>query len=228
MREEIANLVYPVLTHGIRLKERLADDEPPDFATAQKELLGLLQAAGQAQRLADFVGEKQSDDSVRVERGDKYLGIRYALVCWLDEIFILDSPWKDKWSEHSLEVDIYKSRERAWKFWEQADWASARPATDGIEVFYLCVMLGFRGDKAGKPDELSAWCERIKAQIDQGADAEFNLPVEGQPRTYVPVLSGARRAQNMMVVAGVALLVLIPFIVWLVMLVLRGASGGAN
>jgi type VI secretion system protein ImpK len=220
MREEIANLVYPVLTHGIRLKERLTDDEPPDFATSQKELLGLLQAAGQAQRLADFVGDRPVDDSVRSVRGDKFLGIRYALVCWLDEIFILDSPWKEQWTEHSLEVDLYKSRERAWKFWEQADWASARPGTDAIEVFYLCVMLGFRGDKASKPDELAAWCERIKAQIDQGADAGFALPVEGQPRTYVPVLTGARRAQNMMVVASVVLLLVVPFLMLFVMLAL--------
>jgi type VI secretion system protein ImpK len=218
MREEIANLVYPVLTHGTRLKEKLANDDPPDFATAQKELLGLLQAAGHAQRLADFVGDKPQEDSMRSLKGDKFLGIRYAVVCWLDEIFILDSTWKDQWSEHSLEVELYKSRERAWKFWEQADWASARPTTDALEVFYLCVMLGFRGDKASKPEELHAWCERIKAQIDQGADPDFHLPVEGQPRTYVPVLSGTRRLQNMLVVAGVALLLLVPALMFFLVL----------
>jgi type VI secretion system protein ImpK len=208
MREEIANLVYPVLTHGIGLKDRLAVNDAPDISTAQKELLGLLQSVGQAQRLADFAGDRPPDDSALVRRDDHFLGIRYALVCWLDEIFILDSPWKDQWSEHSLEIALYKSRERAWKFWEQADRASARPTTDALEVYYLCVMLGFRGDKGGQPDELRAWGERIKAQLDQVED-DFKLPVEGQPRTYVPVLRGATRLQNMLVMVSVALLLLI-------------------
>src|SRR5262249_52283168 len=144
MREDIANLVYPILTHGLRLKKRLADsDDAPDFATAQNELQGLLQSPSQAQRWADFGGDKPSRDSIRGRSSDQFLGIRYALVCWLDEIFILDSSWKDQWSERSLEVDLYNSRERAWKFWEQADRASARPSTDALEVFFLCVMLGF-------------------------------------------------------------------------------------
>ena len=222
MREEIANLVYPVLTHGLRLKKRLADqDDVPDFATAQNELQGLLQSASQAQRLADYGGDKLSGDSTR-GRIDAFLGIRYALVCWLDEIFILDSPWKDQWSERSLEVDLYNSRERAWRFWEQADRASARPSTDALEVFFLCVMLGFRGDKAGGPDELKHWCDRIKAQLDKGAEAEYMPPVGGQVRTNVPPLEGAARLQNMLTASGVAVLVLVPILAFLLVKVLGG------
>jgi type VI secretion system protein ImpK len=223
MREEIANLVYPVLTHGLRLKKRLADGDAPDFATAQNELQGLLQSTNQAQRWADFGGDRPIGDSIRGRSGDQFLGIRYALVCWLDEIFILDSSWKDQWSEHSLEVDLYNSRERAWRFWEQADRAAARPSTDALEVFFLCVMLGFRGDKGGTPGELKQWSERVKAQLDKGQGAEFSLPVEGQPRTFVPPLAGTARLQNMLVAAGVALLVLVPALVFMLVLILRGA-----
>src|ERR1700694_3217684 len=166
MREEIASLVYPVFTHGIRLKKRLADsDDVPDFATAQNELQGLLQSASEARSSTAFAGDRPSGDSIRGRPGDHFLGMRYALVCWLDEIFILDSPWKDQWNQHSLEVDLYNSRERAWRFWDQADRASAPPSTDALEVFFLCVMLGFRGDKASNPEELTQWCERMKAQL---------------------------------------------------------------
>jgi type VI secretion system protein ImpK len=223
MREEIANLVFPVLTHGVRLKKRLTDgDDAPDFATAQNELQGLLQSASQAQRWADFGGDKPVGDSIRGRHGDQFLGIRYALVCWLDEIFILDSPWKDQWSERSLEVDLYNSRERAWRFWEQADRASARPSTDALEVFFLCVMLGFRGDKGNAPDELKHWYDRIKAQLDKGQGSDFALPVEGQPRTHVPPLSGGPRLQNMLVAAGVAVLILVPALVFVLVSILRG------
>src|SRR5437879_3602923 len=80
MRDEIANLVYPVLTQGIRLKERLAanDSDVPDFRMAQKELMGLLQSAGQAQRFADFGGDRPATDSMRGRPSDQFLGIRYA------------------------------------------------------------------------------------------------------------------------------------------------------
>ncbi|HWY86960.1 MAG TPA: DotU family type IV/VI secretion system protein [Gemmataceae bacterium] len=211
MREEIANLVYPVLTHGVRLRKRLAEnDEGPDFATAQNELQGLLQSANQAQRWADFGGDAPVGASIRARQSDQFLGIRYALVCWLDEIFILDSPWQDQWSERSLEVDLYACRDRAWKFWEQADRAATRPSTDALEVFFLCVMLGFRGDKGNNPADLQKWCERIKAQLDMGQGAEFTLPPEGQPRTYVPILAGERRLQRMQYVAGVTFVILIP------------------
>ena len=219
MLEEIANLVYPVLTYGVRLRKRLADhDDVQDFATAQNELQGLLQSANHAQRWADFGGDAIIGHSIRA---DQFLGIRYALVCWLDEIFILDSPWQDQWSERSLEVDLYGCRDRAWKFWEQAERASARRSTDALEVFYLCVMLGFRGNKGNNPAELQKWCERNKAQLDMGQGADFTLPPEGQPRTYVPILAGGRRLQNMLLVAGVAFVILVPALEILLVLLLR-------
>ena len=45
----------------------------------------------------------------------------------LRKIFILESSWKDQWSERSLEVDLYNSRERAWKFWEQLEAVVEQP-----------------------------------------------------------------------------------------------------
>jgi type VI secretion system protein ImpK len=206
MREEIADLVYPVLTYGIWLRKRLADnDEVPDFTTAQTKLKGLLQSTSQAQRLADFGGDRPIGESMRT-RGDQFEGIRYALACWLDEIFIFDSPWQEQWNENSLEWDLYKIHDRAWKFWEQARLASARPSTDALEVFFLCAMLGFRGDKS--PEELKDWCEATKGQLETSQGNEWTPPVEGQPRTYVPLLTGAERLQNMLNVAGIAVLVL--------------------
>src|SRR5262249_33530871 len=113
MREEIADLVYPVFTRGLRMREKLADGEPLDFATSQKELQGLLQSTSQAQRLAEFGGDKPVDDSMRGGGGD---------YCWarlprrgggLGESFTLNAPGKKKGSEHGREVTLKKSRARA-------------------------------------------------------------------------------------------------------------------
>src|SRR5919201_4294814 len=102
MQEPIANLVLPVISHGIRLKEQLDRGESPDFDAERALLRGRL-TDPEATRWADF-GDLSDSRSLTVSRRgtDAFLGIRYALVSWLDEIFILDSPWSRLWNERKL------------------------------------------------------------------------------------------------------------------------------
>ena len=75
---EIANLVYPVLTHGLRLKKRLADqDDVPDFATAQNELQGLL-----------LLGPKRSDSAYTAED----LELLETLKFWRKRLALASTP----------------------------------------------------------------------------------------------------------------------------------------
>lgn len=210
MRPDIANVVYPVFSYGIRLKEALAAGETPEFQNAQKELLGLLQACGHVQKWAD-VNPARSVDVLSTGRpAQDFLGIRYALIAWLDEIFIADSPWKKEWTEHILELQSYKTRDRAWKFWEQAKKAETQPATDSLEVYYLAVVLGFRGDFEESPEKIKAWLESAKSLIDKSEEQEWQGPVDSQPRTYVPPLTGSARLQRMVTIVGLSMLLLIP------------------
>src|SRR6266446_4029510 len=109
MREEIANLVHPVLTYGLRLKDRLERGEALDFDAEQAALKGLLLGELEAKRVPEFGGQSADSASMaRMSMGgrrnpDHFLGIRYALACWLDELFILDSPWERAWNERKLE-----------------------------------------------------------------------------------------------------------------------------
>ena len=59
--------------------------------------------------------------------GRTFLGARYALACWIDELFIVHSSWADRWKPLILEQALFGSRERATKFWEQADIVLRRP-----------------------------------------------------------------------------------------------------
>src|SRR5262249_62306200 len=111
-----------------------------------------------------------------MRRDEAFLGIRYALVCWLDEIFILDSPWASEWNERKLEEGLYGTNDRAWKFWEQARKAEARPGTDALEVYYLCVVLGFRGDLRNAPERLAGWRNTIESRIAKGQGQERQGP----------------------------------------------------
>jgi type VI secretion system protein ImpK len=211
MRKEIADLVYPVFTYALRAKEQLAHGESLAFAQAQAALRGLLKSESEARRWGEYSGEQTTTGTV-TGRGSSgaFLGIRYALVCWLDEIFILDSPWRSEWTENSLEVALYGTRDRSEKFWEQARRAEARPGSDALEVFFLCVMLGFRGEMRHNPDGLRAWREAAESQIAQNQAREPSLPPDSQLGSDVPPLHGARRFRAMALTFGAAVLLLIP------------------
>lgn len=213
MREEIASLVHPVIRYGLRLKERLAAGEAPLLDIEQAALKGLLQTEVEARRYTSFGGDTRGE-----EGGDRgaFLGLRYALVCWLDEVFTIDGPWQAQWNERKLEADLYGSNDRAWKFWEQARLAESRPESDPLEVSFLCVMLGFSGELRNQPDRLRQWVAATQARVAQIRGQEWAYPAELDPPTFVPPLRGRERLQRMVISGGLVLLVLIPLLAFFV------------
>jgi type VI secretion system protein ImpK len=223
MHEAVAALVYPVIGSCLDLKGRLERGERPDFATEQGTLRGLLLTEVEARRWADYGGDQagaSGDSGVRpaapTTRPDRFLGVRYALVCWLDEVFILDSPWSRQWNEHKLEVELYGTNDRAWKFWEQARRAEVRASPDALEAFYLCVMLGFAGDLREQPERLQAWAGSARGRVGQVRDLEWPFAAEVEPATNVPPLYGREKLRRMVLSGGLVLLLLIPVLVFFV------------
>ncbi len=200
MRQEIADIVFPVIAHALQLRERLENGEALDLATEQAELRARLKTTAEAQRWPDYGGD-----------GERYLGIRYALACWLDEIFILDSPWGQQWNERKLEESLYQSEpQRAWRFWAQAKMAQGRSAIDALEVFYLCVMLGFRGDGPEPPETVQGWREGVEAQISRGQGQTWPGPQEMQPEGHALPRRGRERLRRAALTLIAVAAVLIP------------------
>lgn len=231
MREQIANLVYPILSHGISIRDRLVRGEGLDLATEQATLKGLLRSELEAKRISDFgtdgadAGQSMSmsrGDSGGGRRSDAFFGIRYALVCWLDELFTVDSPWAEKWNERKLETTLYGTNDRAWKFWEQAKQADARSGTDALETFYLCVVLGFRGELRGQADKLQSWVRSCQVRIAKGQKQEFPVPPDRNVNTHVPPLRGREKLQKMVLALAVFVLLFIPFLAFYVVRTLVG------
>jgi type VI secretion system protein ImpK len=229
MREEIANLVHPVLSYGVDLKDRLDRGEDPNLESEQAQLKGLLLSDSEARRHGDFGGEGDSahsmvsvvgatrgGDSGRRGGSDHFLGVRYALACWLDELFILGSSWESAWNERKLEVSLYGTNDRAWKMWEQAKKAESRSGTDSLEAYYLTVMLGFRGDLRDSVEKLRSWTNNAQARIFRGLGQEWPTPAELDPPINVPPLRGRDQLQKVIMVGGAILLLLIPIVVFLV------------
>lgn len=212
MREELANLVYPTLAYGLELRERLEHGERPDMAAEQAHLKGLLKPTAEARRWPDYGGD-----------GDRWLGARYALACWLDEILTLHSPWGPQWENHILEESLFGTRDRAWNFWAQAKRAQGRPGTDAVEVFYLCVMLGFRGEGPEKPETVDSWCEGVKEQLAREQSKTWiALPAELQPEANSTPRRGRERLRTVLLGVVGVLAVLIPLAAYLVVERLSG------
>jgi type VI secretion system protein ImpK len=213
MTDEMANLVQPIFDYGLQLKERLDQGEQPDIDVEQAKLKGLLLTEVEARRWVDFGGDgARGDDLDRSPSGERFLGVRYALVCWLDEFFILNSPWENQWNEQKLEGELYGTNDRAWKFWEQAELAMSRPKTDALEVFFLCVLLGFRGELRDESERLQQWIATVKNRIAKIKAQDWPYPLEFEPPTYVPPHYGREQLQTMVFSCGIVLLAVIPVI----------------
>jgi type VI secretion system protein ImpK len=217
MRKEIADLIFPVFRKTIELKEGLADHpRSMDFTAGQKRLLALLQSPVPESLRPDLLGDQRSIDGVGTNRIG-FLGMRYALACWLDEIFIADSPWKDQWNDSKVETTLYGINERASEFWKQAQLAQTWPTREALEVYYLCAMLGFRGEMIGKSTEMQAWREKVEPQITQGEGREYALPPGMTITPNVRALKGAPVMQRWFVFATVMGLLLIPLVIVLLL-----------
>jgi type VI secretion system protein ImpK len=224
MNEQLARHIHQVLGAGLDLKERLERGERPSFDIEHAKLKGLLLGDGELRYQTDYVGDAKdasAASSVRTTQGalrgtEPFLGARYALASWLDEIFVEDSPWSTVWKEQTLEVALYGgSSQRAWRFWEQAKKAEARPGADALEAYLWCVMLGFRGEP---PPDLNPgqWVEGVRKRLVAARSQDFSLPPERELPTFVPVLRGRDRYGTMLRVAtGVSALAAFAICVWL-------------
>lgn len=228
MQDKIARQVHQVFGSALALKERLERGEQPNFEAEQAKLRGLLLAGDSDLRFqTDFAGETANQSSASNVRttvgalrgGEPFLGLRYALACWLDEIFILDAPgsWAARWESSMMEVALYGgAAQRGWRFWEQAKKAEARPGTDALEVFLWCVMLGFKGEPAAAGVNPAQWIEGVRKRVLTGYAHEFPQPPEKDPPTFVPVLRGRERFGTMLRVAA-ALAAVVAFVVSLLL-----------
>jgi type VI secretion system protein ImpK len=218
MHETTARFVYPVLEVGLRLKRRLGRGAAPAFDREHGRLKELLFAPAPPGPVLGPLPAETGRGGVRHSPADRsaFLGVRYALACWLDELFTRAPEWADRWNERKLEVELYGTNDRAWKFWEQARLAEQMPADDALEVFYLCVRLGFRGSLGEDPARLAEWLTATRDRLSRLPANPTPYDLEPDPTPDVPPRHGERVFERMMRAAGAVLLVAVPVVGFLV------------
>jgi type VI secretion system protein ImpK len=201
MQDEVASLAHPVIKYALTIKDRLDRGEDVSLERSYAELERLLTPIAGSR-----TGFAKEDD------------VRYALTCWVDEIFILHSPWQKRWNETKLEFQFFRSNERAARFWEKANRAVASGDVALAEVFLLCVGLGFRGNMSENPAHLTKWFDGARRLIEVELGRVWITPVSREPRIHVPPLSARARFSTTATRLGILAMLVIPLAILFVMM----------
>lgn len=164
MTPKFAQAIDPVMLHVLGLLERIGRDERPRPADERLRIRALIDQA------EAFLGASE-----------QWALAKYALCSWIDEMLV-DAPWdgRDWWSNNVLEMELFSSRECYDRFYILAKEASTLPNRDALEVFYICVVLGFRGlyrdpdfsqstiQALGLPPDVEAWAHQAAMAVRLG------------------------------------------------------------
>lgn len=168
MTPEFSDLVYKVISCTLDLKDRVEEKTAPDLETERGRLIELLPANAGLGVQSDYAGD-----------GRTFLGARYALACWIDELFIVHSLWADRWKPLVLEQALFGTRLRAERFWEQVEIVLRRPnaprpsnppGPDALETYFLCIILGFRGTHRENPGKIREYVDEMRPQVARAAE----------------------------------------------------------
>jgi type VI secretion system protein ImpK len=212
MRSDLAQRVYSVILKGLDLKDRVLRGERPKLLSTQTEFKRLLGSDGGG---APW-GSAGDGTRTYANPDDTFLGMRYPLATWLDEVFCetgtFDSLNAGGWNENKLELALFNKQLRDYLFWRQAALAEGLHdgATDAMETFLLCSLLGFRGEKAREPDRLRDWVSTVRNRVAKTLSAEPHAIPETAPSANVPPLSARGSYERMCKIVLVGVLASLP------------------
>jgi type VI secretion system protein ImpK len=164
MTPKFANAVDPIYMQILDLLDRIQREEK---ASPQEERL---RVGGLFDQAAAVLGA-----------GPEWELAKYGLASWIDEV-LLEAPWEGSewWSNNVLEVALFNTRLCNERFFLRAQEASTLARRDALEVFYVCVVLGFRGlyrdphlaamltQVHGLPSDLETWSKQTALAIRLG------------------------------------------------------------
>jgi len=189
MTPAFALAVDPAFLHVLRVLERIDAGENPLPSEVKRGIESTLQ---------------QADASLKHSAQAKEWELaKYGLVVWIDDLLI-NARWDhyQEWADnYCLEAELYGIRLADEKFYTEAEAAKKLASSDALEVFYICVVLGFRGmyrdalsaersaTALGLPLTLEAWTQEIGKTIRTGKGVP-NVVGAPRPGAGVPALRG--------------------------------------
>ncbi len=101
----------------------------------------------QRQLSADLqaIEQKVNSGIANVSAGE-WQSVKRVLIYWADEML---TTHVTDWQNYVLEQEYYGEKNRAWKFYVEAEQCVPTGSSEVAEMFYLAIVLGFRGDIEG-------------------------------------------------------------------------------
>lgn len=129
MRPDFAKAVDPVFLATLHFIERIERNDRPIAADERATLL-----------------RKIDDAEMILGNTQEWQLAKYALCAWIDALLI-DAPWNGQgwWKDNCLEKKYFGRRDAHDAFFPRAVEAAGLSRKDALEVYYLAVVLGFRG-----------------------------------------------------------------------------------
>ncbi|OYV87250.1 MAG: hypothetical protein B7Z73_10420 [Planctomycetia bacterium 21-64-5] len=128
-----------------------------------------------------------------------------SLVAWVDEMLV-DPAWEGGhwWTNHVLEWELFNTMDRFHLFYERAKDAYAAGFRNALEVYYVAVVLGFRGLYKEEPSSQLAAARELPENIEKWA-AQMSMAIRMTPRP--PIVSGGKPVAGAPPLTGQALLI---------------------
>jgi len=185
--EDLGTLYQGVLTSIVRLQsERQHITDGDSFKRRTKSALTEIAR----------VATKEGYDSEDVQ------DTHFAVVAFLDEV-VLNSPdpARSEWERRTLQEELFGQAHAGVVFFERLSRLELKRDTphlvNALEVFLLCLLLGFKGRHAGSEGVLEAICSRLAQRVRTARASGSELSPDGLPRTSdIPAVESALQPES--------------------------------
>jgi len=196
--QRLSSLFAPCFSLILRLR---ATDDFGDPGPLRRRIKTMLERIEQRARRAD-----RAPEALR--------RAQFGVVAFIDET-ILASNWerKEEWRDTPLQLELHDRYDAGEVFFEHLDdfLAAPRAHAEVLEVYYLCMTLGFRGqyrihEQERRRELIEATAEALTRLSDRSHDP---LSPQGRPRDQGGKVDGGRVPLWSMVVAALVAAVLL-------------------
>ena len=124
--------------------------------------------------------------------GDDIRDAEFAIVAFLDEVILTSSdPGRQQWAQNPLGVDLFDEAAAGDVFFERLESLKTRrnstSLADLLEVYLLCLLLGFEGRFAGRKGDIHSHIDWLRKRIESIRGRESRITPEA-----VPTVKGAQ------------------------------------
>ena len=150
--------------------------------------------------------------------------VRYALAAYLDEVVqYTDWPGKAEWARLPLQALLFSEAKAGATFFQRLQDVRRRSRA-ALEVYYLCLVLGFMGEhRLGSDHDLEELIDDLRRELTQGSGSQISVHGK-RPET----VSLGGKALPLVPLAGILLVVSVAVVVLLYLLLSSSTSGAVE